>query len=899
MSCMKTNITRYLLVATFVTFSCLSLVTTTSAQTQPCGDIVYFDHTEPITDCQNPFMVSTPGQETVVIMNEEVTEGETIYTTEAGVEYYYPIINSNDFYKDIYFRHEDGNLVEVDSEYIEITLEDYRRVGLEYFGDAATAEPYAQYQMGEYVDTDSPAWDWDAYTAYDNLCQARFKGWRTALIPGTYTAVFNLAAVSVYNTPATPKSWLQKTWSYIIPTAHAQFASSGYGTVTFTIAEEVVEPAGASSVLFLPGIQASLLYTERSSGSEDQLWPPSALFNMDVLDLRMNTEGVSENDIYTRGAISTTAGVGDVYAGFQSYLTNLQFQGVIENWTPFAYDWRYSVTDIAENGTRYEEGVRLAINEIEYLASSSYSGKVTIIGHSNGGLLAKAIMNELADQNKTNLIDTVVFLASPQLGTPKAIGTILHGYDQADKLGGIIINAQTAREVINNMPGAYGLLPSAKYFDGLNEPLITFTNGTTTEPYRSVYGDTISTYEQYMGFIRGEDTFERDLGEDKFVPVRANSNMLDQALAMHNNELDDWMAPAGVKVVEVVGTGLPTMKSVEYREITEEICTSATPSGLVCVTESEMKPYAVLTRYGDGTVVQRSAEAYGGDKEKYFVNLLALNIDREGRSLKSIFHHNISEDIQLQRLIQDIIMGTSTISSSFISESHTEFTDEYDVELIDSPVRLLATDENGNETGIVIVDGVRVIKEEIPGSQYFEFGGTKYFVVPKDTNRTTKLYGEDYGGYTLTTAVLNSEDIQVVQTQLKNASTTPNLVAEYSNTDGEYSTVATDLDGDGLIDFETTMEGDLIEQEVSYDILLQAIKDSGLTKLRERALIILVQKAEYYSHKTAIKRVYAKLEDVFLRSASELVKHYVRKRYLTAEEGTNIRDLIEALEDKQ
>ena len=101
-----------------------------------------------------------------------------------------------------------------------------------------------------------------------------------------------------------------------------------------------------------------------------------------------------------------------------------------------------------------------------------------IIAHSNGGLLAKALLTELKNRNIENKVDRVIFIGTPQLGTPKAIGTILHGYDQTDSLGGIVTNAHTAREVINNMPGAYGLLPSEGYFMNSTEPVVSFENSS-------------------------------------------------------------------------------------------------------------------------------------------------------------------------------------------------------------------------------------------------------------------------------------------------------------------------------------------------------------------------------------------------------------------------------------
>ncbi len=649
-----------------------------------------------------------------------------------------------------------------------------------------------------------------------------------------------------------------------------------------------------SNVLFLPGIQASRLYKDTLLG-EDQVWPPNAFNNEDVQDLSMTAEGVSKNNIYTRDIIDTSIGVGSVYGGFTNFMDQLKTDGLIAHWKPYAYDWRYSVTDIAKNGTHYQEGTRFAINELTQLASTSRTGHVTIVGHSNGGLLAKAIMRELEVQGKAGLVDKVVFIASPQLGTPKAIGTILHGYDQTDKIGGTIINAQNAREVINNLPGAYGLLPSAKYFEGQTEPIVTFADGGVTSPYQSVYGNTVTSYANYVSFVRGIDSQPRDIDSHVSTPARANSIMLNEGFAMHDNELDTWVAPSGVEVIEIVGTGLPTMKAVEYREVVEKVC------GIVCADVATLKPYAVLTHYGDETVVQRSAEGYGGVKEKYFFNIKAFEKYLDTNGGNDISHYNITEAFPLQDLVKEVLLSSTTQSNQFISTTHTEFNDFYDVEIIDSPVRLLATDTQGNETGVVLVDGVRKIKKDIPGSQYFEFGDTKYFVVPKGTNRTTKLYGEDYGGYTLTTAELTSADSQVIKTELKNASTTPQMVAEYSNVGGTFSTVVNDINGDGVVDFETTLTGEKVvdEPEVTYTLLITKVESLSLSKLRKQALLLAIRSAEFYANKKPSTQISRKLEDGLLDGVKELIRLYVKKKYLTSAEAIPLIETVQVLKDKQ
>jgi hypothetical protein len=203
---------------------------------------------------------------------------------------------------------------------------------------------------------------------------------------------------------------------------------------------------------------------------------------------------------------------------------------------------------------------------------------------------------------------------------------------------------------------------------------------------------------------------------------------------------------------------------------------------------------------------------------------------------------------------------------------------------------------------VSLVSGEPVVKQDIPGSQYFEFGDTKYLIVPKGTNRTTKLYGEAYGGYTLTTALLGEDDSQVVQTVLVNATTTPSLIAEYSNQGGEFSTVMTDEDGDGEVDYEMSLDGELIEEEVviiTYPLLISTIEGLNLSKSRKQALLLLIKSADYYGSKVPTKTLYLKLEDALLQSAQDLLKLYEKKRYLTIVEASDLQIMIQVLKDKQ
>lgn len=886
---------RFFLVVLLVWFSSASF----SHAAPVCGSIITPDTTTEISDCNNPFGATTDPSPFTLKINEEivVSESEVIIPATGTFDY---VVESNRRMAgslQSFYLHDGDDYRLVDTTPSTPVEADYRRLAADFFAADIDSEPYIQYMLHSADGYNTDSLDLVLLNDFIDYVEQKFVSVVPLLMPGKYTLASE-EIILFLTQQNQSKSFWQQLLTLFIPTAHAQsFPPNPIYTLTFTLVAKEPEPTGASSVLFLPGIQASRLYQDGILGTEDQIWPPNALFNNDVNDLMMNTTGVSENAIYTRDVIDTSSGVGSVYGGFEAFLNQLQFDHIIDNWTPYAYDWRYSVADIAENGTLYEEGVRKATDEIEYLASGSYSGKVTIIGHSNGGLLAKAIMLKLEAEGKSNLVDKVIFIASPQLGTPKALGTIMHGYDQSDSYGGLIIDAKITRKVINNLPGAYGLLPAQKYFEGLTEPLITFTNTTSTLDYRNIYGSIISTYSEAVSFIRGEDGLDRDLNNLPNKPARANSIMLNDALAMHDNKLDNWVAPAWVEVIEIVGTGLPTMKSIEYREIVENKCVSAGPAGIICTPEADIKPYAQLTHYGDGTVVQRSAEAYEGEKKKYFVNLQDLNKGYEKQNIHSVFHHSITESTELQELLASLLISTTTQNNQYISTNHTVFNDQYDVEIIDSPIRLLATDTQGKQTGIIIVDGVRTIKQDIPGSQYFEFGDTKYFIVPKGTNRTTKLYGEADGGYTLTMSAFGANDTQVIQKVLKNATVTPDFIAEYSNSNSQYSNITTDLDGDGIIDVVTSLTGTVIPSAY-YPILIAKIQSLTLSKLPKQALLLLIKGAQVFSNKTTEKTENKRRERKLLQVAEEIIKLYLKKGYITETIGQELLQIISILKNK-
>jgi hypothetical protein len=529
-----------------------------------------------------------------------------------------------------------------------------------------------------------------------------------------------------------------------------------------------------SSVLFLPGIQASRLYKTGLLGFEDQLWEPTT--NQDVRQLALTEDGLSVNEIYTRDVVDEVVlpVLGpNIYKGFIGMMNQMVSEGLISAWQPFAYDWRFAVNDIVVSGTRYENEVRSLIDAVENLADSSNTGAVSIVAHSNGGLLAKSLVAELERIGRADLIDSIIFIGTPHLGTPKAIGTVLHGYDQ-QKLGGLLIDDKDAREVINNMPGAYALLPSEAYLAKAVQPVITIDNSEATAALYAQYGESIDSITEYVDFLNGAEGRSNNY-DNISVPYTTNTGMLNNALESHRNQLDNWQPPANVSVYNIVGVGLKTINAVKYREVVESASCSSNFFGRITCEAPErlLRPYANFTQYGDETVTSLSAESVEGNT--FYFDMLSFNNDQIN-PLSSISHDNFVEIGEVLDFVSNIV--TDRVSSiKYLSTTASDFTQSYIIKSIDSPVSILVTDSLGNQTGVIDGD----IYQNIPDSQYFEFGGTKYLIIPKDIDIQVQLKGEAYGGYTLTIATLESSGEQTIDSVLVNATTTPNMTAEYSS----------------------------------------------------------------------------------------------------------------------
>ncbi|MFA7216620.1 MAG: hypothetical protein WC095_01405 [Candidatus Paceibacterota bacterium] len=601
--------------------------------------------------------------------------------------------------------------------------------------------------------------------------------------------------------------------------------------------EYTPEPEGNSSVLFIPGIMASRLYKQGNS-LEDQLWEPISRY--DVAELYMDENGQSINpNIYTREIIkeiNLPFSGQNIYKSFSNMMDSLVSDGLIKEWKSYPYDWRYSVDDILETGTQYQNETKNLIDVLENLVQNSDSGKVIIIAHSNGGLLAKALLKKLQDNKNAGLsnlidkVDVLVLVAVPQIGTGKAVPTLLHGYDQK-LLGGLIMNESQARILGVNMPGAYGLLPSKEYINRVTDSPISFDFGVTTNIFNDAYGNVIDSYAEYKNFLFGGEGRENPSIENTGYPIRLSQSLFNKAEDLHN-QIDNWIPPESMRVIEVAGWGLDTVAGFNYYskytgcKNTQENC----KDGYIL----DSRP--VFTIDGDKTVVVPSAQYMSGDNvEQYWVDLNRYNEDNI-----SIFgkeHKNVLETSYINNLIQSVLNREEIATNSYIKDS-TPFYNENRLRLsIHSPVKIGAYDNEGNFTGKVCEEGVDFcyIEEGIVNSSYMEFGEGKYLNLPEEELDKVVLEGTDVGTFTFEVEkVLPGQTSETYY--FKDILVTPQMKGEFSLSQMNGPELHIDVDGDGINDFQIDPQDDF--DPIFYlEIMKKTVQSLDLKENRKNNFI--------------------------------------------------------------
>lgn len=556
-----------------------------------------------------------------------------------------------------------------------------------------------------------------------------------------------------------------------------------------------------SSIMFFPGVGGSRLYKERLVGGADQLWEASN--PLDVADLYMDEEGGSINGVHTRDIIRKTNVVGNrfgvqfIYKSFSEDLDNLKSEGKISDWQPVPYDWRLSVDDIVENDVQLGNDTMNIIKDLEVMASNSQTGSITLVGHSDGGLLIKYLLKKLEDIGESSLIDKVILVGVPQYGTPQGIFGILHGQDFGAPFN-ILAPQKYSRMLAVNSPGAYGLLPSEKFFENNSAPLIHFDESVGDfSGLISGYGTNIDSYLDMRDFILSNSD-DRDIPNFNTVdaPTIGNEFVYEKADNLHSI-IDNYLIPPYIKSYEISGTGLPTPFGINYRK--NKYCIFE-----LCHGGSQIIPEIVHTIEGDGTVLNTSSAVMNDNK--YYVDMNAYNRDN-GVNLDHAF---MFENNSVKKLVEDLSIDNEE-SIPYVIKKNSRPTVKTRSIGMHSPVDIDLYDSDGNHTGKCLENpysDMDCVDEEIPNSSYSTAGEDKYIKLPGDGEYTLKLSGYDLGTFTLNIDIYD-DDNKLDSVSFVDVPTNLGMKCSVIINDGMPTELLLDMDGDGILDKKVTNTGEI------------------------------------------------------------------------------------------
>jgi hypothetical protein len=596
---------------------------------------------------------------------------------------------------------------------------------------------------------------------------------------GTATKSYPLAisATTTNDNDFTNGEWYTFTSTFPKGVHGYHFEANG-GAVRFPATGELSFTTGYDNIVFLPGVAGSRLYQAYVATDSEHCptdtsdryvkrWIPKT--DCDNTKLLLDQYGNSVKDIVTKYVVNEVAvpeAGPNIYKSFLDDLASWKRDETIADYSAIPYDWRLSLDDLFTHGVKNADGyidykIRPDIDhepyimsEFKRMAETSDTGKVTIIGHSNGGLLAKELMRRLKLEDKEILADKVIFVAVPEVGTPDAVVSLLHG-SNIGPLNGIISNRAQTREIAQNMPTAYNLLPSAEYYTtqtGRTIPIATFDDSLTFANQKRDYGYVLTNYGELTNFLLGTEVRSTPDYYKLNSPAKANEGLLTSAKWKHE-ELDAWTPASTTKVIEIAGWGIDTIAGLKYEEETtcmqsHAVRTLFTYAEICDVYATSTKLTDVLTINGDETVVSDSAHYLTnkgiGNTDKWWVDLYQYN---DALFQKARYHKDILEVDTLLQFIKNQIIGDYS-SVEYISNSKptTDVGDTITYRL-HSPLSLNLYDDQGNHTGISTTTDE--VEENIPGTYYREIGDTKYIIVPANIAHHLVLEGYAEGSFSL------------------------------------------------------------------------------------------------------------------------------------------------------
>ncbi len=510
-------------------------------------------------------------------------------------------------------------------------------------------------------------------------------------------------------------------------------ASSMSFTPLLVYEAPVVITATTTPVIVVPGIMSTKLY--KDDIVDDLIWPDTvkivSSINDDFLDvLKMDNYGFSINPDVVIGNIIKNLNNADYFESlFNQFSLNSYDEGIdlFEN----PYDWRLDI-----------ESTALELKEkIDDIKAERGVTKVNLVAHSMGGLLVKKYLNEFGGDSLDKFID----IGTPHLGSPSAYKILMYGDDLGVRkfFGLININSYRIKEISQNMPSIYQLLPSQKYFED----------------------------DGYYVWNGSGSNNRLDFSETQAYLKTGGRNeaLVDRASIFHQEVDDINPADYGVETYNIVGCGVPTIG--RFYILDDDV---------------DHPVYNIQMVDGDGTVPLWSAESMTAGTTYY---------------VSGVQHAVMPSASGVRELVSGILTSTSTFDISPYSNLSTTSggCGIPDGRLVSfhSPIELHVYDSSGNHAG-PNTDGD--IENELSGVVYEEIGDNKFAFLPNGANYTVRGVATDSGTFDVRVQELVGGEV-VTTTLWTDVALTLSTQVEFSINSATPAQITLDKDNDGVYEY--------------------------------------------------------------------------------------------------
>lgn len=484
-------------------------------------------------------------------------------------------------------------------------------------------------------------------------------------------------------------------------------------------------------VIYVPGIGGSWL----KGANGDNIWIPlgtggSTDANDRLARMEMNPSGESIENLVVDGILELGGhavygpAIGSIVdAGF----VDSESEALRDLWR-FPYDWRTNTSDRALE-------LMALVNHITSGSDGvARSCEVDIVAHSNGNLVSSIYIRSEAEHAR-NHVHRYVAVAAPYLGAGKAAAAHATGYvfDIEKELHFV---AEWGRMITmaRNMTGAYGLMPSRKYWEAVDLTSPSHKHGFL---FQDLYGNPLRSYDATAKFLSDPKTdvdgYPRGL--DRNGPLYASQEIdvhthiddwtdwngppqvFRQAGALHASTVTGWVQGGWIVESQVETFEHPryepgdTHLHDEWRQRTQPILGWG----------DETVPLVSATLGADNRV---SAKDFSGEDSPWIepVQLYACNhtgiivdscIDRFGGSVSAL------EEVQKMLTSGHRVIADESAAQKTTRANKVEDGAELFYISASGPVAVSVVDSLGNLTGPVSLEEYRVVDYSATGTSFY------------------------------------------------------------------------------------------------------------------------------------------------------------------------------------